>query len=97
MWAEIEGRRRQAVWSGAMAGFVQKNGTGVMVCCLYCYCKLLESYKRMSEPCLHIIDASGSHQDVLEKVRRHIKEKLPKVDIKYSIAKYLRHGQIRLT
>ena len=35
----------------------------------------------MQDPCLHIIDASGSREDVLEKVKRHIKEKLLEVDI----------------
>ena len=41
--------------------------------------RLLECYKRMAEPCLDIVDASGSPDEVLQSVLGKVRQQLPKL------------------
>ena len=42
--------------------------------------RLLECYRRMTEPCLDIVDASGSPDEVLQSVLQKVRQQLPSMN-----------------
>ena len=43
--------------------------------------RLLECYRRMAEPCLDIVDASGSPDEVLQSVLGRVRQQLPNIKV----------------
>ena len=48
----------------------------------------MECYRRMAEPCLDIVDASGSPDEVLQSVLGKIKQRLPNIIINMTKAQH---------